>query len=66
MGGQIGNTKVKSKFRSKIEVGKNTGRWCLVVHYHRGEDNFNESIEAAHKHHGIKRGQMMSIAMPEA
>jgi hypothetical protein len=56
---------MKSKLKSKIEVDKDTGHRCLVVYYHRGEDNFNEAIEAAHKHHGIKRGQMMSIVMPE-
>ena len=57
--------KMKSKFKSKIEVDKNTGSRCLVVNYHRREDNFGEAIEAAHKHHGIMRGQMTSIVMPE-
>jgi hypothetical protein len=65
MGGQIGNTKVKSKFRSKIEVGKNTGRRCLMVHYRPEKNDFNEVILRALAHHGIKRGQITTIAIPE-
>ena len=56
---------MKSGYKSKIEVDKDIGHRCLIVYYHREEDNFNEAIEAAHKHHGIKRGQMTSIVMPQ-
>ena len=48
-----------------MEVDKNTGRRCLVVYYHHREGNFNEAIEAAHKHHGIKRGQLTTVVIPE-
>jgi hypothetical protein len=52
--------------KSKIEINPETGRKSLIVFYGPKRDNFNEAIEAAHKHHGIKRGQMTTIAMPEA
>ncbi len=56
---QLGN-------KSRIEVSPKTGRKSLIVFYSPEKNNFNEVIEAAHKHHGIKRGQMTTIAMPEA
>jgi hypothetical protein len=52
--------------KSKIEINSKTGRKSLIVFYAPKRDNFNEAIEAAHKHHGLKRGQMTTIAMPEA
>ena len=57
--------KMKSKFKSKIEVDINTGRRCLVVHYSPEKNDFNEFILQALDHHGIKRGQITTIAIPE-
>jgi hypothetical protein len=52
--------------KSKIEINPENGKKCLIVSYDSVRDDYNEAIEAAHKHHGIKRGQMTTIAMPEA
>jgi hypothetical protein len=52
--------------KSKIEVSPKTGRKSLIVYYSPEKNDFNEAIEAAHKHHGLERGQITTIAMPEA
>jgi hypothetical protein len=52
--------------KSRIEINPETGRKSLIVFYGPKRDNFNEAIEAAHKHHGLERGQITTIAMPEA
>jgi hypothetical protein len=56
---------MKREFKSKIEVDINTGHRCLVVHYSPEKNDFNEIILRALAHHGIKRGQITTIAIPE-
>ena len=57
-------TKQTIKMKSKIEMHPKTGKKCLIVFYGLEKDNFNEAIEAAHKHHGLERGQKTTIVMP--
>jgi hypothetical protein len=56
---------MKSKFKSKIETNPETEHRCLVVHYSPEKNDFNEVILRALAHHGIKRGQITTIAIPE-
>ncbi len=57
--------KMRSKFKSKIETNPETEHRCLVVHYSPEKNDFNEVILRALAHHGIKRGQITTIAIPE-
>ena len=51
------------KITAKIEITPKTGNKCLMVPYE--SDNFSQAIDAALAYHGIKKGEMVVIAIPK-
>ena len=49
--------------KSKIEIDTKTENKYLMVPYE--SDNFNQAIDAALAYHGIKKGEMVVIAIPK-
>jgi len=51
------------KTETKIENNPETGNKCLIVPYE--SDNFSLAIDAALAYHGLKKGEMVVIAIPK-
>ena len=55
---------MQSGYTSKIKLDTETGQQCLHVFYDAELDNYDDAINAALAYHGIKKGEMVVIALP--